>query len=121
MSRRFTLVSIALVAVVAFLVGVIVAGGLTRSAISAGTPPNAAAGEHMIGPASVAAGPGPLVNFADIVERVNATVVNIDATSRGVERRRRTPGLAPEPPDLFSDPPGAPGAPRRGAGSGFII
>src|SRR6266853_1113848 len=38
MSRRFTLVTLALTAVVAFLIGAIVAGGVARSAVSAGAP-----------------------------------------------------------------------------------
>ena len=36
MSRRFTVVTLALTAVVAFLVGAILAGGVVRSAVSAG-------------------------------------------------------------------------------------
>ena len=44
--------------------------------------------------------PAPLVNFADVVERINPAVVNIDATTqrarrrgqRGRRRRRRQPG-----------------------------
>src|SRR5207302_1662133 len=43
MSRRVTLVTLALVAVVAFLVGAIVAGGVGRPAVSAGATPAAAA------------------------------------------------------------------------------
>jgi hypothetical protein len=42
MSRRFTFVTVALTAVVAFLVGAIVAGGVVRSAVSAGAPVKAA-------------------------------------------------------------------------------
>ena len=119
MSRRFTLVSMALMAVVAFLVGAIMAGGLGRPSVSAGlqTP-------H-IGPLPIARtgsapAPGGLVNFADVVERINPAVVNIDATSPGnpgAGRRRMGPaGL-----DLFERPEGQRDAPRRGAGSGFII
>jgi serine protease Do len=62
------------------------------------------------------------VNFADIAERVNPAVVNIDATSR-VQRQRR--GVLPpdlfEPPDGRQGPEDSPEVPRRGAGSGFII
>ncbi|HYM22083.1 MAG TPA: trypsin-like peptidase domain-containing protein, partial [Vicinamibacterales bacterium] len=64
--------------------------------------------------------PGSLVNFADVVERINAAVVNIDATSRGGGRRRTLrSGDAPEP-DLGAPRPDR-DAPRRGTGSGFII
>src|SRR6267378_1867805 len=129
MARRFTIVTVVLSAVVAFLVGAIVAGGLTRSSVTAGTPGknvNARPVSHGIG------GPAPaaLVNFAEIVERLNPAVVNIDATARGRDPRRRgtrvRPG-APGPPDLFEGPFdfGTPrfdrDAPHRGAGSGFII
>ena len=67
-----------------------------------------------------------LVNFADVVERINPAVVNIDATTQGAARRRRrsAPG---DPPDAlgrpfdFGAPRGDRDTPRRGAGSGFII
>jgi serine protease Do len=55
------------------------------------------------------------VNFADAAERVNASVVNIDAAARGGERRRR--GVEP-PGDL---PPREFELPRQGSGSGFVI
>jgi serine protease Do len=118
MSRRFTIVTLSLAAVVAFLVGVIVAGGVRQSSLSAGPT-------KRIGPAPVAhpaslpvAG---LVNFADVVERINPAVVNIDATGSADNRRRR-----PGAPDLFDSPDGPRGngggnGTRRGAGSGFII
>ena len=103
MSRRFTLVTVGLTAVVAFLVGAIVAGGFLRPAVGAQglrarrvSAPTAAT---MSGPRAALS---PLVSFADVVERVNPAVVNIDATS-----------------DSLGGPRG--GAPRRGAGSGFII
>ena len=38
MVRRFTFITVALAAIVAFLVGAIVAGGLTRPNVSAGAP-----------------------------------------------------------------------------------
>jgi serine protease Do len=55
-----------------------------------------------------------VVNFADVAERVNAAVVNIDAASRaGHDRRRRgdDPGDGSGDLDL----------PHQGSGSGFII
>src|SRR5207237_10490253 len=68
------------------------------------------------------------VSFADVVERINPAVVNIDATTRGREgKRRRSRSDAPDPPDLFDSPfdfsvPRRDGdVPRRGAGSGFIV
>jgi serine protease Do len=125
MSRRFTIVSVALTAVVAFLVGAIFAGGVVRSDVAAGAsskaPPVRAARAS-----SASASALPLVNFADVVERINTAVVNIDATARSREtRRRRGRTVVPDggadpfdgPPDLGPRGDGA----RRGAGSGFII
>src|SRR3954447_141335 len=124
MSRRFTFVTIALTAVVAFLVGAIVAGGIRQSSISARAPVSSG---PTATPLRTAAGtvPATLVSFADVVERINPAVVNIDATTRGTsssERRRRRQNY-PDPPELFArpDPPPRPESPRRGAGSGFII
>ena len=64
--------------------GAIVAGGFARpSVVAHGADPapglRAAASD---GNAGRAASP-PLVNFADVVERINPAVVNIDATSSG--------------------------------------
>ena len=121
MSRRFTLVTLVLTATVAFLVGAIVAGGFMRPTVDAQTPgrrvPTISA--RATGNATRGAS-APLINFADVVERVNPAVVNIDATSSGSAdaRRRRRPTL-PDPPDLFDSPRND--APRRGSGSGFII
>jgi serine protease Do len=121
MSKRFTIVTLVLTAVVAFLVGAIFAGGVDRSSVAAGAPPKAAS----IRPAVHAGGASPasaLVNFADVVERINPAVVNIDATARGREPRRRG-RLRLDPSDPFDGPEGGGrgDTPRRGAGSGFII
>ncbi len=68
-----------------------------------------------------------LVNFADVVERLNPAVVNIDTTTRGNGKRPRRRGARPlDPPDQFDGPfdfgtPRDRDSPRRGAGSGFII
>ncbi len=122
MSRRFTLVTLALVALVGFLVGVILSGGVGRPRLVADEP-----GSHPrltpLHRQAIAPGAGSLVDFADVVERVNPAVVNIDAASGGTEsngrRRRRGDGA-----DSFElDPPwrGDRGRPQRGSGSGFII
>src|SRR2546428_12905609 len=126
MSRRFTYVPLALTAVVAFLVGAIFAGGLTRSAIVTGTPkstPVKTAARTPAAPTSVS-----LVNFADVVERINPAVVNIDATTRGRDGRGRRGRIGVPDPDQFDGPFdfGTPrnhdqNTPHRGAGSGFII
>jgi serine protease Do len=123
--RRFTVVTMALTALVAFLVGAIVAGGVGRSEVSAGVPARTSlARAPAVRPAGVSTATVPGINFADIVERLNPAVVNIDATTPGQEgRRRRGRTSVPDPPDgpfefgPRSDRDGA----RRGAGSGFII
>jgi len=118
--KRFTFVTLALTAVVAFLVGAIVAGGGVHPAISAGGPPKATAATR---PAVTGSILSPGVNFADVVERINPAVVNIDATARGQEGRRRRGRSLPDLPDSPFDfgPRNDRDGPRRGAGSGFII
>ena len=123
MSRRFTLVTVALTAVVAFLVGAIVAGGVTPRRRRRPAPRSRAAGCRA-GPRAGRPATAPLVNFADVVERINPAVVNIDATTAGATRS----GGGPRPsirrivrrPFDFGTPRDR-DAPRRGAGSGFII
>ena len=122
MSGRFTFVTVALTAVVAFLVGAIVAGGGVRPSVVAGPPVK----DTVIGPAPIPAPPVvaiPLVNFADVVDRVNPAVVNIDATTRGRDPRSRR--NRPDPPGQLDGPNQGPrfdlDSPRRGEGSGFII
>jgi serine protease Do len=127
MSRRFTIVTVALTAVVAFLVGAIVAGGLARSAVSAGAPAKPSATRLVPSRHAAAPAMASLVNFADVVERLNPAVVNIDTTTRGSGKRPRVRGARPsDPPDQFDGPfdfgtPRDRESPRRGAGSGFII
>lgn len=124
MSRRFTLVTVTLAALVAFLVGAIVAGGLDQPRLAAGAPTSTKA---IISPARKPS-PNtvfatPLANFADIVDRVNPAVVGIDATTRGdnTSSRRRRRGDGGDPFDIDPSPRSDREAPRRGAGSGFII
>ncbi len=117
MSRRFTIVSLALASVVAFLVGAILAGGLDRPHVVADSPrPLRLAPARIGNPLSTSS----LVNFADVVERINPAVVNIDASALGAQRpaseRPATPDINPfDRPDARRDQA------RRGSGSGFII
>ncbi len=125
-SRPFTYVSAALAAVVAFFVGTIFAGGVARSLLVANP---GEAGRHV--PTARLARPeataGPLVNFADVVARVNPAVVNIDATSKARGSRRHGRQDDENGPDLFDAPfdsvqPKRDGDPARlGEGTGFII
>src|SRR5215470_11525788 len=120
--RRFTFVSCALTAVVAFLVGAILAGGVDRGHVTAGAPAKIA--NQTKRPAATPVVALPAINFADVVERINPAVVNIDATARGRDaRRRRGRTSTPDPPDSPFDfgPRSDRDGPRRGAGSGFII
>ena len=117
MNRRFVLVTLALTATAAFLVGLIVAGSLTPT--TAESDNGRASMRRVVPHAPVVPAGG--VNFADIAERINPAVVNIDATSRG---RVQLPDGHPIPPELFG--PGGEGrgdsdVPRNGAGSGVII
>lgn len=111
--RRFTLLTIVLTSTVAFLVGVIVAGGLTPGPIVTSAPERPAPTTSASRPVRTAlAG---VVNFADVAERINAAVVNVEATSKaGYEARSRR------------DEDGGAGGhdmerPRQGSGSGFLI
>jgi serine protease Do len=116
MNRRFVLVTLALTATAAFLVGLIVAGSLTPTTAHSGD----GKARPVITPVSrVSPGPAGSINFADVAERINPAVVNIDATSRG---HLRLPDGRPMPPELLG--PGGKDdldVPRKGAGSGFII
>ena len=119
MTRRFAIVTAGLSATVAFLIGLIVAGSMTP------TPANSAP-EPRLAPsriANAAAAAPAVASFADVAERLNPSVVNIDATARGVARPRRRQGPElPDSPELF-ERPGVPerDGPRRGAGTGFLI
>jgi serine protease Do len=109
--RRFTVVTVALSCAVSFLVGVILAGGLTPAPTLSSAPRTAAS--RGVSP-GVAAGAG-AVNFADVAERINPAVVNIDAASRGGHPPPRHRA------DETADPQRDFEVPRQGSGSGFII
>ncbi len=112
--RRFTFVTVALSSAVAFLVGVILAGGGARAKVIGIEPPAPPLVQRDRTHAAASPGAGTSVNFADVAERINPAVVNIDAASRaGRERHRRN-----------DDPPDAPrdfDVPHQGSGSGFVI
>ena len=112
--RRFLPILVALVAVVAFMVGLVVAGSgirsssgpmtvLSRRPASLAAPVPASAPPVVARP-SLATG----VDFAEVASRMNAAVVNVDASSRGGRPR-------PSGSDDTRD------GPRQGAGSGFFI
>jgi serine protease Do len=121
MSKRFTFVTVALSTVVAFLIGLIIAGEFTPStivAVAPGTAPRAGAALRTTGFPAIPS----VVNFADVAERINAAVVNIDSMSKakGDTREpqryfRRGDGPIEGPSSRDLD------IPRQGAGSGFVI
>ena len=102
MSRRFALVTVVLVATAAFLVGLD-----RRRVADAGARrfPHDAADVGAAGRAHGVASSSSLVNFADVAERLNPAVVNIDATSRAAPsddtspRRRGTVRARPGSPN----------------------
>jgi len=114
MSRRFTLISLVLSSAIAFLVGVILAGGITPTPVVSSEPAARSADKSRVSRGA----PSGVVNFADVAERINAAVVNIDAASRTPLGRfsTRTPRT-----DDPQDPPRDLDTPRQGSGSGFII
>jgi serine protease Do len=113
MTSRHTAIAISIVlcSAVTFLLGAAVPEYLNP--VSNRRPPALSAMPGRT-PAGTASPPG-AVNFADVAERVNAAVVNIEAASRGRERRRR--GLD-EPGAV---PPRDSELPQQGSGSGFVI
>jgi len=115
MSKRFTFITLALSTSVAFLVGLIMAGGTTRTPVVSSAAVREAPPHDRPRPASL---PG-VVNFADIAERINPAVVNIDAASKPAGRG--APRLFPRGGDDPLDGPRDPDLPRQGAGSGFIV
>ncbi len=115
MSKRFTFITLALSSTVAFLVGVILAGGgVPRTPVVSTATAREAAPSDRPRPASLAG----VVNFADVAERINPAVVNIDAASRSTVRNpTRWPPRGDDPVDTPRDQE----VPRQGAGSGFIV
>ena len=117
MTRQFVTVTVCLSATVAFLVGLVVAETMTPAPAVFATSPRVVARW----PTSAVPVPFGAISFADVAERLNPAVVNIEASARGQGRsRRRAPLPRAEGEELFG--PGTPGnGPSRGAGSGFII
>jgi serine protease Do len=118
MIGNFAWFTLGLTASVSFLIGMVVTGAFAP--VPTTTAPMIVEARPARDVRPVVPGIAGVVNFADVADRINPAVVNIDASSR----RRRT--------DSSEDRPGRPGgdgseyrrrgdAPRRGAGTGFII
>jgi serine protease Do len=130
MSRPFAFVTLSLTAAMAFMIGLVVAGRAGRlapapavwqpqasAAVAPATPPSAAPATTAATVSRQAAG---LVNFADVAERINPAVVNIEATTRGESNRRRKPIEAPPLDEGGPDRQGSPSV-RPQSGSGFVV
>ena len=108
--RRFTVLTVGLTAAVAFLVGLLLAGQFSTPVVTTAPKP---APRPASAPAPVGLGYG-AANFADVAERVNAAVVNIDATSKGPALQGGQKFFRPNSDPRNFDSPG-------GSGSGFFI
>ena len=112
MTRRFAAITVGLTLTVGAMIGLVLAGNLTPA-------PATSAPKARISPTPAAAAPPPAASaapFADVAERLNPSVVTIDATTRGTGRYRRDTALQ----GLDPDAPGRPldrdrDGPRRGA------
>jgi serine protease Do len=118
MVRRFLIVTVLLAATVGMLVGMVLTGNMAPARANSSAPHLPA----MRAANATAAAPA-LSSFADIAERLNPSVVNIDAVQRGNARNRRRFGMPlPDSPDMFDRPSDREReGPRRGSGTGFLI
>jgi serine protease Do len=124
MMKRFFVATAGLCVVIAFLVGLIVAGSMMPTPAHSAPEVRLLPARAASAAANAAAAPA-IVSFADVAERLNPSVVSIDATVRGTARGRRrfgssvqpgpVPGVDPFDQDSDSD------TPRRGAGTGFLV
>src|SRR5260221_8277384 len=111
---RLTVLTMALCSAVSLLVGAVVSGRTVRtpapSVVAAEPAREAPARTRAAAPMHGA------VSFADVAERINASVVNIDAASRAGRdpHRRRAGEDTPDGPRDFD-------LPHQGSGSGFVI
>lgn len=122
MTRRFAWFSLGLTASVSFLVGMVVTGSVASTSAVITAPP-AVAARPLVDNRPIVPGIAGVVNFADVADRLNPAVVNIDASSRS-RRAARAEGDGPTlpRPDITQEPFRRRGdTPRRGAGTGFII
>ena len=120
MTQRFLVVTVSLAAAVAFLLGLVVAGRIgSASQVPGATASFATSPEvptrRAVSRDEASASPSAEVSFADIAERLNPAVVSIDASARVA------PPLPESPGPFFRQPERERNAPRREAGTGFII
>jgi serine protease Do len=120
MSNRFAAVILALVGSVTFMIGLSVSQSYAPRQSNSTPPPVAAPARPALEPARVTlpVASSPIVSFADVADRINPAVVNIDASSVG--RARIRSGSRRDSDDWFDRQNEEPDN-RQGAGSGFII
>jgi serine protease Do len=121
MTSHFAVFTLGLTASVSFLVGMVVTGSVTPATATSG--PTIVEARPIRDDRPVVPGIAGVVNFADVAERLNPAVVNIDASSRSRRRSQSMEGRTPPRPDA-EDPfefRRRGDTPRRGAGTGFII
>src|SRR3954468_9933414 len=118
MARRFLVVTILLAATVGMLVGMVLTGDMSPARAISSTPRLAPSRT-----VNAAAAAPVLTSFADIAERLNPAVVNIDAVQRGNRNNRRRFGMQlPDSPDMFDRPSDREReGPGRGPGTGSVI
>jgi serine protease Do len=122
MTRYFAVFTLGLTASVSFLVGLVVTGSIAPTAATSG--PAIVEARPVRDDRPMVPGIAGVVNFADVAERLNPAVVNIDASSRSRRRSQSSEGRSTPPRPDVDDPSefrrrGE--TPRRGAGTGFII
>ena len=105
----------------AFVIGLVVAGSLAPA--PALSNPQATAAPVVQASLLFARQAASLVNFADVAERINPVVVNIEATTRGGDVSSRRWRSQPDAGPFDEGAPGLPSAPppRPQSGSGFVI
>ena len=104
MTRRFVIFTVGLTACVSFMVGMVVTGSMSPS--TATSAPAVSAVRAVRDDRPTVPGIAGVVNFADVAERLNPAVVNIDASSRTRRPNRLTPTpRGPQRPDPLDDLP----------------
>ena len=118
MTRRFAWFTASLTSTVGFLVGMVVTGSMSPAPAVSAPPlaPAAAVGAPAVAVPPVMAG---LVDFADIADRANRAVVNIDASSRSRRRPPLPSRRGPAEREEFRNP--REGGRRAATGTGFFI
>jgi serine protease Do len=119
MSRRLAFAALMLCSSVAFLIGLTMAGVSTGRATQSSGVSKAIPEDQVRRASSVPGAPGTaMVSFADVTERINAAVVNIDASANvsapGTQHPARPSAEDGDTLREFDRP-------RPGSGSGFII